>query len=109
VGVLAQNLISFGGDPNRANVNVMILQLFVSYQLGKGWFVRSQPQIFFDWKTGKQLLLLDLGLGRVFKIGLQNVSLFVEVFRNVSYDGPAPKHGITFGATLLYPDFWRGH
>ncbi len=109
VGVLVQNLISFGGDPNRANVNVMSLQPFLSYELGKGWFVRSQPQMLFDWKSGKQLLPLDLGLGRVFKIGRQNVSWFVETFRNVSYDGPAPKYGITVGVTLLYPDFWRRH
>ncbi len=109
VGVLAQNLISVGGDSNRANVNVMILQPFVSYQLGKGWFVRSQPQMVFDWTTGKQLLPLDLGLGRVVKIGRQNVSWFVETFRNVSYDGPAPKYGITCGISLLYPDFWSKH
>lgn len=109
VGVLAQNLISVGGDSNRANVNVMILQPFVSYQLGKGWFVRSQPQMVFDWTTGKQLLPLDLGLGRVVKIGRQNVSWFVELVRNVSYDGPAPKYGITCGISLLYPDFWSKH
>ena len=109
VGVLAQNLTSFDGHSNRANVNVMILQPFASYQLGKGWFVRSQPQMLFDWKTGKKVLPLDLGTGRVFKIGRQNVSCFVEPFRNVSYDGPTPKYGITFGVTLLYPDFWRGH
>jgi len=108
VGVLVQNLISFGGDPNRANVNQMILQPFVVYQLGKGWFVRSQPQMVFNWKTSKQLLPLNLGLGRVFKIGRQNVSCFVETFRNVSYDGPAPKYGVTFGVTLLYPYLWRG-
>jgi hypothetical protein len=107
VGVLVQNLISFGGDPNRAGVNQMILQPFVSYQLGKGWFVRSQPQMVFDWKTQKQLLPLDLGAGRVFKIGSQNVSCFVEGFRNVSYDGPGPKYGFMFGVTLLYPNFWR--
>ncbi len=109
VGVLAQNLISFGGDPHRANVNVMILQPFLSYQLGKGWFVRSQPQMLFDWETSKQILPLDLGLGRVFKIGRQNVSCFVEAFRNVSYDGPTPKYGLSFGVQLLYPDFWSRH
>jgi len=109
VGILVQNLISFAGDPHRADVNVMILQPFLSYQLGKGWFVRSQPQMLFDWETSKQILPLDLGLGRVFKIGPQNVSCFVEAFRNVSYDGPTPKYGLSFGVQLLYPDFWRKH
>jgi hypothetical protein len=107
VGILAQNLISFGGDPKRADVNVMILQPFVTFQLGRGWFLRSQPQMVFDWETDRQLLPVDLGLGRVFKIGRQNVSYWVETFRNLSYDGPAPKYGVTFGVSLLYPDFWR--
>jgi len=109
VGVLVQNLFSFGGDPSRTNVNQMILQPFLSYQLGKGWFIRSQPQMVFDWKTRKRVVPLDLGAGRVFKIGSQNVSWFAEAFKNVSYDGPAPNYGFTFGVMLLYPNFWSAH
>jgi hypothetical protein len=107
LGVFAQNPISYAGDHKRADTNALFLQPFASYQLGHGWFIRSQPQIVLNWKTGKQLVPLDLGVGRVFKIGRQDVNLFVEPFWNVSHDGPAPKFGITFGASLLYPDFWR--
>jgi len=106
LGVLFQNPISFAGDPGRAATNALYLQPFVTYQFGGGWFVRSQPQMVFDWKSGKQILPFDLGAGRVFKIGRQDVSLFVESFWNVSHDGPGPKYGITFGASLLFPDFW---
>jgi hypothetical protein len=88
LGVLAQNPISFAGDRNRAAVNALFLTPFAVYQLGNGWFIRSQPQMIFNWKSGKQLLPLDLGLGRVFKIGRQDVSLFVEPFWNISHDGP---------------------
>src|SRR5215831_10329140 len=80
LGVLAQNPISYAGDPKRADTNALFLQPFVTYQLGLGWFIRSQPQMVFDWKTRKQVVPLDLGVGRVFKIGKQNVSLFVEPF-----------------------------
>jgi hypothetical protein len=107
LGVLAQNPISFAGDRNRPDTNALFLLPFLSYQLGRGWFIRSQPQMSFNWKTGKQVLPIDLGVGRVFKIGRQDVSIFVEPFWNVSHDGPAPKVGITFGASVLYPDFWR--
>ncbi len=108
LGVLAQNPISFAGASDRADVNAFILQPFATYQLGKGWFVRSQPQMIFDWETRKQLLPLDFGVGRVFKLGRQDVSCFVEPFWNLAHDGPAPRYGITFGVTLLYPDFWHG-
>jgi hypothetical protein len=109
VGVLVQNPISFAGDSDRKEVNVMIVQPFVTYQLGDGWFVRSQPQMVFNWKNGKQLLPLDIGAGRVFRIGRQQVSCFVEPFWNVAHDGPAPKYGIQFGISMLYPDFWQEH
>jgi hypothetical protein len=107
VGVLAQNPISFAGDPDRPAVNALFLTPFVVYQLGRGWFIRSQPQMIFNWKSGKQVLPLDLGVGRVFRIGRQDVNLFVEPFWNISHDGPAPRYGITFGMSLLYPNFWR--
>lgn len=107
LGVLAQNPISFAGDPRRANTNALFLQPFATYELDGGWFIRSQPQMVFDWNTGKQQVPLDLGVGRVFKIGRQNISLFVEPFWNISHNGPAPKYGVTFGTTLLYPNFWR--
>ena len=107
VGVLAQNPISFAGDRKRADVNALFLTPFAVYQLGSGWFVRSQPQMIFNWKSGKQVLPLDLGVGRVFTIGRQDVNLFVEPFWNISHDGPAPRYGITFGMSLLYPNFWR--
>jgi len=107
LGVLVQNPISFAGDRERKDTNAMVLQPFVTYQFGNGWFVRSQPQMFFNWKTGKQTLPLDLGLGRVFKIGRQHVNCFVEPFWNISHDGPSPKYGILFGLSLLYPNFWN--
>jgi len=107
LGLLVQNPISFAGDRDRKDANAMIVQPFVTYQLGKGWFIRSQPQIFINWKTGKQILPLDLGFGRVFKIGRQNVSCFIEPYWNITHDGPSPEYGVTVGVTLLYPEFWK--
>jgi hypothetical protein len=63
----------------------------------------------FDWETNKQLLPLDAGVGRVFAIGRQYVNSFVEPAWNVSHDGPAPRYAITFGFSLLYPDFWGSY
>lgn len=105
-GALAQNPISFAGERRRNDTNGLFLQPFVSYQFGGGWFVRSQPQMFFNWKTGRQVIPLDLGAGRVFDLGHQHVNLFVEPFWNLSRDGPTPEYGVTFGVALLFPDFW---
>ncbi len=37
-------------------------------------FVRSEPQMIFDWETNKQQLPIDAGIGRVFKFGRQYVN-----------------------------------
>jgi hypothetical protein len=106
LGVLAQNPISFAGNSKRPAANELVLQPFITYQLGQGWFLRSEPQMVFDWETNKQVLPIDAGIGRVFKIGPQYVNCFVEPAWNVTNDGPAPRYAITFGFALLYPDFW---
>ena len=84
LGILAQNPISFAGDSTRAPANALFLQPFITYQLGQGWFVRSEPQMIFDWERDRQQLPIDLGIGRVFKIGPQYVNCFVEPSWNVS-------------------------
>jgi len=107
LGVLAQNPISFAGETRRGSANALFLQPFVTYQLGQGWFVRSQPLMVFDWEGGGHIVPLDLGAGRVFRIGRQYVNCFIEPFWNVSRDGQVPVYGITVGAAFLYPDFWQ--
>jgi len=105
-GVLAQNPISFAGDPKFPAANALFLQPFITYQLGHGWFLRSEPQMIFDWETNKQQLPIDGGVGRVFRVGPQYINSFIEPAWNVSNDGPAPRYAITFGFALLYPNFW---
>jgi len=107
LGVLVQNPVSFAGDSERKDANAMILQPFVTYQLGNGWFIRSQPHLFFNWETGQQTLPIDLGVGRVFRIGRQLVSCFLQPFWNITKDGPSPKYGITAGVAFIYPEFWK--
>jgi hypothetical protein len=107
LGVFAQNPTSFAGEATRRRVNNLILQPFVTYQFDYGWFLRSQPQMVFDWTTGRQVVPIDLGVGRVFSVGRQQLSAFVEGFWNLSHNGPGPSYGFTFGVSLLYPGFWE--
>lgn len=106
VGFIARNPISFAGDDNRPDVNILLLQPFVTYQLGNGWFLRSQPQMIFNWESDKQMIPIDLGFGRVFELGRQRINVFVEPYWNAAGDEPAPEYGFIFGVGLLYPNFW---
>jgi hypothetical protein len=107
IGVLAQNPISFAGDTSRPAVNELFVQPFISLVFGGGWFVRSEPQMVFDWETHKQVLPVNLGFGRVLNVAGQDLSLFVEPGWNISHDGPSPRYFINFGLILLYPNFWE--
>jgi hypothetical protein len=107
IGVLAQNPISFAGENDRSSTNFLILQPFATYQLGTGWFLKTEPSMLFNWRTHGNTLPVNLGVGRVFKIGNQTVNCFVEPFWNASNDGPAPRYGITFGLYFLYPNIYQ--
>jgi len=51
LGLLANNVWSYAGADDRAAVNKGLLQYFVVYQLGGGWYLNSAPIITVDWKA----------------------------------------------------------
>ncbi len=72
IGALINNVWSFAGDSDRADVNRMLLNAFVTRQLGNGWYVNSAPIITIDWEadSGDQLTLpLGAGGGKVVMLG----------------------------------------
>jgi len=50
-GVLAQNVWSFAGDSNAADVNKFLFQYFLNYNLGDGWYLTSTPVITANWEA----------------------------------------------------------
>jgi hypothetical protein len=106
-GVLVQNPMSVGGDPSRPRTNQMILQPFVVCQLGRGWFVRTQPPLYFDWERNNRIYPINFGVGSTFKIGPQLINWYVQPYWNITTGkSPAPQNGLTVGITFLYPHFW---
>ncbi len=72
VGALINNVWSYAGNSDRDNVNRMLLNAFVTRQLGDGWYVNSVPIITVDWTadSGNQLTLpLGAGGGKVVMLG----------------------------------------
>ncbi len=72
VGGLVNNVWSFAGNSDRANVNRMLLNAFATRQLGNGWYVNSAPIITVDWTadSGDQWTVpLGAGGGKVIMLG----------------------------------------
>ena len=51
VGVLAQNVWSFAGDSDAADVNKFVFQYFINYNLDNGWYLTSTPVITANWEA----------------------------------------------------------
>ena len=76
LGGLANNVWSFSGDDGR-DVNTMLIQPFINYNMPKGWYLTSSPIITANWNHPDDKgwsLPIGAGFGRVFKIGSQPVN-----------------------------------
>jgi hypothetical protein len=51
VGVLINNVFSVAGSAHRPDVNQMLLQYFVNYNLKKGWYLASGPIVTANWNS----------------------------------------------------------
>lgn len=86
LGALANNVWSIAGKAERADVNKGLLNLFIVYQLGHGWYVNSAPIITVDWKAEsgqKWIVPLGAGAGKVSFLGRLPVNFQVGAYGNV--------------------------
>lgn len=67
-----------GGDESRPDVNVLAVQPFYFWQLGKGFYFRGAPIIPFDLETGGYHVPLGLGFGKVVKMHNTVFNFFIE-------------------------------
>ncbi len=85
-GVLANNIWSVAGKDDRADVNQMLIQYFINYNLSQGWYLVTAPIITANWESesGNQWTVpLGAGIGKIFKIGSQPLNASVHAYSNV--------------------------
>ena len=85
LGVLANNVWSVAGDSDREAVNKGLLQYFIVYQLGQGWYVNSAPAITVNWKAanGQQWVVpVGAGGGKVIWFGKLPVNFQAQAYYN---------------------------
>jgi hypothetical protein len=86
IGGIIQNTWSFAGDDDRSDVNFFFSQVFVNYNLNKGWYLSSAPIITANWEaeSGDQWTVpLGGGAGKLHHIGKLPVDFQVQAFYNV--------------------------
>ena len=108
VGALVNNQWSFAGDDDRRQVNQVLVQPFVNYNLGKGWYLASSPIITADWeaKQGKNVWTVPVGggFGRLFRVGKLPVNTSVQAFDNVESSEFGTDWTLRLQVQFLFPN-----
>jgi len=106
-GALINNAWSFAGNSDRADVNHMLVNLFVVRQLGGGWYVNSSPIITADWTAdpGDQWIVpLGAGGGKLIMLGGKlPLNLQTQLYYNVIRPEFGPEWQWRFQLQIMLP------
>ena len=106
LGVLVNNIWSVAGSGSRTDVNQMLLQYFVNYNMKKGWYLTSQPIITANWNAASGSVWtvpFGGGVGRIMKLGFQPVNISVQAYGNAAYASQSSTWGVRASFALLFP------
>jgi len=104
-GVLVTQLWSFAGA-HRTAVNQTSTEVNLSYSFESGWYVQFDPTITHDWSAAPHdawTLPIGLDVGKVVKIGGQDLSLQIGGYDALRSPTGAPQWIIRAQITLLFP------
>jgi hypothetical protein len=91
-GVLANNVWSVAGDEDRGDINQMLVQYFINYNLPDNWYLVSAPIITANWEASsddKWIVPFGGGVGKIFRIGKLPLNGSVHGYYNVK----TPEYG----------------
>jgi len=106
LGVLVNNIWSIAGSGSRTDVNQMLLQYFVNYNMKKGWYLTSQPIVTANWNAASDSVWtvpFGGGVGRIMKLGFQPVNISVQAYGNAAYPSQGSTWGVRASFALLFP------
>ena len=106
LGGLVNNVWSFAGQSGRADVNQMLFQYFINYNLKKGYYITWQPTITANWEAnngGRWLVPFGGGIGRIMKLGFQPVNLTAQFYGNAVHPPGASPWGMRLQIAFLFP------
>jgi hypothetical protein len=106
VGALVNNVWSVAGHSNLPDVNQMLFQYFINYNLNKGWYITWQPTLTANWQAtngGRWLVPFGGGIGRIMKLGFQPVNLSLQFYGNAVHPPGASPWGMRLQIAFLFP------
>jgi len=107
VGALMNNQWSVAGWGDK-DVNQMLIQPFVNYNLGRGWAVSTSPIITADWEAGSDdhwTVPVGGGVSKLFKLGKLPINASLQAYANVVRPEHASDWNLRFQVQFLLPGF----
>jgi hypothetical protein len=105
-GVLANQIWSFAGDSDRADVSQMLVQPFLNYNLGKGLAIGSSPVITANWEApGGQEWTVPIGaqVSQILPIAKVPVNFLLGAYYNIEKPDDGADWSLRFQITLMFP------
>jgi len=106
IGLLGGNLWSYAGASDRGDINQMFLQYFINYGFKGGWYLTTSPMMTANWNAtsdNRWTIPLGGGVGKVFKIGKQNMRAQLQAFGYVEKPTGGPEWAIQFTVQFVFP------
>jgi hypothetical protein len=107
VGALANQQWSVTGWGDQ-DVSQMLVQPFINYNIGEGWYLTSAPIITANWKADsgdKWTVPVGGGVGRLFRVGKLPINTQLQVFSNVEKPKDSADWQLRFQLQFLLPGF----
>jgi hypothetical protein len=105
-GTLVYNLFSVAGPSARKDVNQMLMQPFVNYNLRHGWYLTSSPIITADWekqRAERWVVPVGGGVGKIVHFERMPVNIYTQFFRNAEYPDGTTHWSARFQMQFLFP------
>jgi len=106
LGVLGYNIWSFAGPSDEDDVNSLLFQYFVNYNIANGWYLTSAPVITANWEedsSQRWTVPLGGGIGRLVKFGKQPVDFKLQTFWYAEKPDNGPDWSLQIQVKLLFP------
>jgi len=103
-GALANHIVSFSGEENRANINATYIQPFVAYITATKTTFGLNTESTYDWEAGQWSVPVNITVSQLLRSGRQPLQLQAGV--RYWADGPpggADGWGARLGVILQFP------
>jgi len=105
-GFLIQNVWSFAGENDAADVNKFLFQYFINYNLNDDWYLSSTPVITANWEadsSNQWTVPFGGGIGKLVNHGKLPVDYKLAAYWNADSPEHAPDWNLQFTIKFLFP------